>query len=660
MAEQPSSHTSRRKSASRSQAGAPSTAPVKSPRVSKAEYAAQIRHDSVEKQKELYSEHGARGKWERNHTPLAEIQEISIQQRGLPTAGARDVVKQVYGEINSKAFTLAQELFCESADTVVPGDHRRAAKVGDPHLIPKNEDPAAYSQLGLLYTRVPTSFAERTGIIPQERRSAKEVLAVGADVRVVTEAKRLMETVKPLGNRSPSRPNAAVLYFAPPTAAVEKRYAKVFGALGVTPSADAVGSILYTRQSVSRALNPTSAMPQKRTAQVFPTIDEAIRKTCHEETQYTQESGRIETLKNRWLQFAQVSLPAWVSERELTSRLKHCVHKREADEVKAHAEAMNGAIIKDYTELLESSIEFVKNAQHVEKSKIKERLERMASKMARSATGRLNPEPVLMQVEANYRLLQLRLEDIRIKNSFNHNDKALLRDVIGSESAVLSTVHESLSTLIGRLSGKERIFQEQLSLKPQYEREKNQMFWKLQVPRADSGAADNRLGALRVRPFTTFRDKILECSRHFEKNLAPGGAKEAAKALASMFLVTRAFKANRIIEDLRVALISPEQRFAEAFNSARAALEKLGARPHLFKKGVGVERNEVGKQFMDLFGELLGTVRRLQSLLLALQAAENSVNTGAPLVRQREELVETALDALAPYDFESFARRVTV
>jgi hypothetical protein len=563
---------------------------------------------------------------------------------------------RLYGEVDSKSFTIAQELFCDLGDVVVPGDHRRTAKTANPHLVSKHEDALAYSQLGLLYTRVTTSFAERTGIIPQERRSSREVVRIGADVGVVTQAKRLMETVKPLGNRAPSRPNAVVLYFAPPTAAVEERYAPVFAALGISPSSQAIGSVLYTRQGTPEATSEKSHLPKQRVAQVFPTIDEAMRKTHHEESQYERETAQIQSLKDRWLQFAQSGVRAWVSERELKSRIADCRGPKEVEQVQSDVDAMNGAIIGSYKALLEESSKFVKNAKHEEKIEFKERLERMMDRLAQSKTGRINPEPVLLQVDANYRLLQVRLEDIRVKRSYNQNDQGLLRDVMATESENLSSIADSLCLHIERFTGKERIFREAMDFAPRYEREKNQMFWKLQVPRADGRGADKRLRGIRVRPFTTFRDKIEECSRYFEKSLRPGKVKEVAKALATMFLVTRAFKLNRIIEDLRVGLISAEQKHAEAFNEACEALVQLEARPTLFKRAAVAERTESARELKALSAKLLETVRNLQKQLLALQITETKRNNGAHLPKEREALVSAALDALAEYDFEGFAR----
>ena len=143
MANTPSPRSSRSRQGTNSQ-------PTAAPRVSKAAYAEQVRKDSIAGQKGLFEQHGARGSWEKNYTPLAEIQEISHQKRGLRLAEARSLVKELYDEGDSRGFKIAQELFCATEDVVVPGDHRITAEGEHPHLPTKKDEPSAYSQVGLL------------------------------------------------------------------------------------------------------------------------------------------------------------------------------------------------------------------------------------------------------------------------------------------------------------------------------------------------------------------------------------------------------------------------------------------------------------------------------------------------------------------------------
>jgi hypothetical protein len=654
----PENQPSHRRSAQPLQAKSSRTAPstLKAPRISKAAYTTQVRQDSIQKQKELFEQHTSRGSWERNHTPLSEIQEISIQHRRLVTSAARELIKRVYNEADSRAYKIAQELFCDADDVVVPGDHRTIARREDPHVASKTDEPGAYSQLGLLYTRVPTAFAENTGLIPAARRSSREVIATGADIAVVTQTKRLMETIKPLGDRGPSRPNAVVLYFSRPSATINDRYAPIFTELGISPSSEAVGSVLYTRQAIPRAKEQKTPFPVGRTAQVFQTIDEALRKTYHEHHQYTVESEAITNLMTDWHDFAQRILPAWVSKRELARRQEHSVNDDDRRHIEEEANRTNEEIIERYKHLLSYSSELLKKAVHQEKSVISDRLDTMRDTLSRSRTQRINPSPVLLQIGANYELLHIRLKDIRQKNSFNLSDRELIREVIATDSANLAAIHSSLATHIERFTGKERIFRERFAALPAYEREKNQFFWKLQIPRE----SDKRLSGIRVRPFTTFRDKIQECSRQIEKHLSPNGVREVRKALSSMFLLTRAFKAQRIVEELKVALIHPERREAEALNTARRDLLDLQSRTALFAKDVGDQAGQPAARLNGLTSELLSSVTTLQKKLLLILQKEHKSNKGVPLSAERKSLHEEALEALTRFNFEAFARDLSV
>lgn len=632
------------------------TTTLKAPRVSTAAYTAQVRQDSRQKQKELFEQHTPRGSWTRNHTPLSEIQEISIQHRKLPTSAARELVKRVYNEADSRAYKIAQELFCETDDVVVPGDHRTIARREDPHVASKTDEPGAYSQLGLLYTRVPTAFAQNTGLIPAVRRSSREVIEAGANIAVVTQAKRLMETLKPLGDRGPSRPNAVVLYFSKPSTTIETRYAPIFTALGISPSSEAIGSVLYTRQAIPRAKEEKTPFPVARTAQVFPTIDEALRKTYHEERQYAVESKTTTTLMTEWLDFAQRILPAWVSKRELARRQDYSVNDQEKRRIQEDADRTNGEIIEKYEDLLTRSSTFLKKAVHKEKSTISNRLDTMLETLGKSRTNRLNPGPVLLQIEANYRLLHLRLKDIRQKNTYNLSDRELIREVIATDAANLAAIHDALCSRIEKLTGKERVFRETFTSAPSYEREKNQIFWKLQIPRE----SDKRLSSIRVRPFTTFRDKIQECSRQIERHLSPKGLNEVRKALSSMFLLTRAFKAQRIVEELKVALIHPERTEAEVLNAARQALVELQSRTTLFAKEVGDQAGLRSARLSGLTSELLASVTTLQKQLLVLLQKEHKNNKGVPLSDERRAFHEEGLEVLTRFNFEAFARDFSV
>ena len=630
------------------------TSQAKAPRRSKKDHADQVSIDSIQKQKELFEKTSGRGSWDRNYTPLQEIQNNTSLVRRFPAAEARRVTREVWDSIDSKSFKIGQELFSNARDAVVPGNLREISKSETPHVVPKKDNPAMHSQLGALYTRVSIAFATTTGILSEKKRTAREIVEASADIKVVTQAKYLMDCIQPIGNRAPKRPNAVVLAISLPPSRVIKNYEKAFAELGITPPHQAVGSILYLRRAIEST--ESKEFPPKRTAQVFATIYDAMRKTYHEEHQYEAEQTKASELKNAWEQFARVTLPHWISERELTARLDRCSSDRERARVRDECESSNNDLISSYRGLLEQTGAFLESSIHPEKQDVADRIVRMKARLESSPSGRLNPNPVLAQVEANFKRLQERLDDINIKNSYNTNDRALLLEKIKAEFTVLDTVHCNLLSRAHRLEGNESVFRRSFDKPMEAQREMNSLFWKVRLPRPDSKGSDKSLATIQVRPFTTFRDAIEECGRALESSARPGGFESAKESLATMFLVTRAFKAQAALEAVRVGLSRSDKPWAGVINEARQKLAELQERDSLFRAKIGLERSDYSTSFSALCSNLKGTLEMIATSELALSTREISRNQGMQLAEARDALREQARQALQAFNFESFVR----
>jgi|GEM_PF-3791220 len=617
------------------------------------EHAAAVRARSIQEQKQLFDETSDRGSWGSNYTLLEMLRTTAMIARSLPMTAARKEVVRVWSGIDSRVFKLGQQLWSSPSEAVAPGNLSEMAKKETPRAPSKLEHPALFSQLGALYTEVSIAFATATGILPAKKRSACEAIDASANIAVVTQAKYLIDCLQPIGNRAPKRPNAVVLVIDEPTERVRIAYQKAFAKLGIIPPRDAMGSILYVRGALD---SPNlREFPPKSTAQVFPTIYEALRKTHHQARQYTLEREAASELVTSWRSFADSSLPGWTSERALSDRLQGCSSERDRDMVRADGATRNQEIISIYTKLLERTENFLRKSIDPNKQDVAERITRMQQRLASGRSGAVNRYSLLPQADANWRRLVDRLDDIRIKRIYNSSDRDILEEKLRAEHSVVDTVHTNLSRYAKRITVDDLVFRGLSTRQRDLQRNINTLFSKLGLPRPDGRGVDKSLLTIKVRPFTTFRDAIEKYGRSLEQAAHPGGYQTAQDSLAALLLVTRAFKAHCILENARVALSRSDRGCAEVINKARQELIELNKRKSLFDAEIGLERSSYGLEFFKTCQKLQRQLDRIARADLEL-SRENLSNRGNTLTKSREEFRETARTRLQDFDFENFVR----
>ena len=625
----------------------------KTPRVTNAAVALQAKSDSIARQKELYERHAGRGAWSANHTPLPELQEIAAFHRRLRTQQARDVVTATYYEIDSRAFRLAQELFVAPEHAVVPGDLRAAARTHLPSVVSKSDDPAAHSLAGLLFTRVTEQLAVKMGWLEDRKRTAREVIIDCNTPRIATLAKYVGECLRPLGNRAPSRPNGIVLVVGRPTRATKDRYAPIFKELGITSPPDATGTIWYTRQAVASAKKDSSVFPPQRIVQCFTNSFDALRKTHEEANQYHREKAEIRSLQNQWKHFSQATLKGWISVDALKQRLESCTTDAEKIRVKEESAEVNKRITDTYRAILQTSLRHFEGSIHREKRAVFNRLASMQATLDGSPTGRINPNPVLLRAEANIALQQLRNEDIRIKESYNRNDQALLEEQIKRDSDTLRNIALALRDKAHLLSDTERLYRDSTLAGVEHTREVRRLLGKLELSR-------DALEEIKLRPFITYRDTLLSYLDSFESHLRPGNFLQAQDALVSMFFVSRVFGAQRAIEELKVSLVRSDSDLSRELQVAKNRLHALATISPLLGSKQGIEQTSFNSELVRLTSSILDRVTALQLEHLEILKREIIGHQGMALEAERDAFRKKAVDSLKDFDPEQFLQNASI
>lgn len=629
-----------------------STTP-KPPRVTNSELALQVTSDSIARQKALYEAHLGRGTWAANHTPLVELGEIAALHRRLRAPEARDLVVKTYYQVDSRAFRIAQELFVAPAYAVVPGDLRSAVKTHNPSVISKADDPTAHSLAGLLYSRVPEQLAVKMGWLEPRKRTAREVIVDCNTPQVVTLAKYVGECLRPLGNRAPSKPNSIVLVVGHASRATRERFAPIFKELGITHPPDALGTIWYTRQAVASAKRDPSVFPPQRIVQCFTNSFDALRKTYEEANQYTREKSEIASLQNEWRHFSRATLRGWISVDTLQKRLDTCATDQAKAKTIDEATEVNKRITDAYAALLERSLRHFEGSLHREKRAVFNRLASMKAKLDASSSGRINPSPISLRAEANDALQQLRAEDIRIKESYNQNDQGLIQEQIKRDSECLRSTAVALRNNALLFSSSESVFTDKSLTESDRAREAARVFGKLGISRA-------ALEEIKLRPFTTYRGRILTCVDSFESHLRPGHFSRAADSLAAMFFVCRVFAAQRVIEELKVSLVRSDSDLSRELQSAKSRLHALVTMGPLFNTPRGIERTAANTELSQLVTTILDTVTSLQIDHLEILRREVLDNQGVALEMERAECRKKALNALKDFDPEQFLKGLAI
>lgn len=625
----------------------------KTPRVTNAQVAEQVTSDSVAHQKKLYDTHIGRGSWAANHTPLPELAAISTSSRRLKAQDARALAEKTYYKVDSRTFRIAQELFVTPEHTVVPGDHRNAAKTQDPSIVSKYEDPAAHSVAGLLYTRVTEPLATKMGWLEPRQRTAREVITDCNTAQVVALAKYATECLRPLGNRAPSRPNSIVLVVGHPSSATTERYAPIFKELGIAAPPDAVGTIWYTRQALASAKRDTSIFPPQRIVQCFTNSFDALRKTYEEANQYQKERQELASLQGDWKHFTSATLQGWISVDTLKQRLEACSTENAKTKVSQDANAVNTRITDAYRTLLDRSLKHFEGSVHREKRLVYNRLSAMKAKLDGSSTGRLNPNPVTLRAEANEALTQLRAEDIRVKNSYNTSDQGLIDERITCDREILRKTTNSLRNGAPSFTSSERVFTDRTMDQKTRTAEVSRVLGKLGISRSE-------LKEIKLRPFTTYREKLLTCLNTFESHLRPGHFSRSTDTLASMFFVCRVFGSQRNLEELKVSLVRSDSDLATVLETAKSRLSALITMDTLFQTRLGIEKTKVASDFTELVAGMVTAVTALQNEFLEILKREVTENKGMALEREREEFRKGALHTLKEFDPEQFMKTVKV
>lgn len=619
-----------------------------SPKVARITYAAlekQLHDQSITSQQELYSRFTARGSWQNNHTLLSELMSISVEQRGLTVLQAQKLAIRSYYHGDSEAYRIAQELFTAPQDVVVPGNVRKQAMEQDPTIAKKASSPHLYSQLGLLYTRVPESLAVNLGLLEERKRAPRESLTDCATPRVILGLKYFFECIQPVGNRAAGRPNRVVLTITPPTQRVQENYRDLFAEYGVEPSRAHIGSILYTRHAVPAARPDTSVFPRQRAVQYFATAYDALRKTFHENSQYASEEKHIAALQIDWKRFITTDLQSWISEKNLAQQLASCSTAAEKRKVEHAATELNNGIVQKYGELLDRSVQCFAGSVHREKQAVYKRIVAMKEKLEASSTGRINPNPISLQEGANQALKQLRVEDIRIKRSYNVNDQDLLRNTLDNEAAILSGIDAALRSNAHILEAKLRLFTSRTLKAYEIPREASGIKARLNIPLV-------QLKEIRLRPFVRFKEHISEGSLKLTAALERGNQGAAKEALALMFHATRLARATKTVEELKISLIGSGADLAQPLARARQQLEVLTQKTTLYARPTGIETTPEGANTEERIRSLKSEIVTLQEKYLLLMQRELSESSGVPLKDERAAFCDEASKLLKQYDFE--------
>jgi hypothetical protein len=273
----------------------------------------------------------------------------------------------------------------------------------------------------------------------------------------------------------------------------------------------------------------------------------------------------------------------------------------------------------------------------------------MKARCESSPTGRLNPNPLTLRASANNTLQQLRAEDIRIKDSYNRNDQDLIQERIKKDCDILRNTALGLRDNSSRLTGNERVFNDRRLSAQERVKEVGQILGKL-------GIAPQALREIRLRPFTTYRDRILNCLKKFESRLAPGQYHNAKEALAEIFLVCKVFGSQRILEELKVSLVRSDANLSTELDTAIKRLALLVAHKTLFTEPVGIEETRTPDSLNTLADTIRTRVEGLQAKYLVILQREIKQKHDVALETDREEFRQKALETLKDFDPEKLLK----
>jgi hypothetical protein len=628
-----------------------------------AEVAADARLESGIQQKEIFTQTSGRGAWQTCYTGLDEIK--TLTRRGDQTLS----IGEVWRDIRSASFKVFQQLFADRDDVVVPGDHRASAATGAVTLASPREYPALYSVLGCIVdpARVSNAIAVKLQLIPEERRTPKQLIEALSHPGPLTLLKYYWDCSRSLGTRAPGKPNNRIRVIAPATTYMAKVFEPLFARCGVSPSSNQIGSILVTAEQRPGQKLSHAEFFKPLKLQYFSDIYAALRSTYHEAQGYRVEQEQLEALRGRWASFKETDRPLWVTARALQADLDSAATERERARITKDAEARNGEFLRQYLPLLDASIDFFEGSIHVQKQRIHERLVAMRAAFLASPNERINPTNVDLQIDANQVLSALRNDDIRIKGTWNHNDQKQLLTIVKEHTEVFRSLHASVLENAQVLDNHTRLFKGN-GLKPwEVPREINRL-------RAQLKLGTKQLDEVHVKPFIELKDALVEANKQLEKGLNNGDKALAKGALCRMFFVTRAFYVNNSAEIIKLALLQPRDHFIPRLATVKkdllAAVGRGAAEPPTradiregrrtaFTTAGRLEKSQLGAQLNAETDRLLAAIDKIQGDFLALQKDEIDRNAGLPLDTKRTELDKEITATLESFNTLALVREMS-
>lgn len=635
-----------------------------------------MREQSIQAQKKIFE--SVRGvSWNSCHTPLSELQEISMLQRGLKRDVAERVVKSAYYDGNSHGYRIGQELFVDPRDFVVPGDLRAEAASADPRA-PRKEEKGAekfYSQLGLLYTQVPEFLAVALGALPAVPRSETQQIVDCSRPDVILTVKYYVERLMALGSRSlqrteakaggiagvgkRERPNLLILPCGPAREGVDSLYLPLFRELGFEPPRDETGSLLFLRAKRPCADPIDVPFPPERVCQFFPTVYPALRKTLHEDRSYREESEVIQRLRTDWEAYRETSMAGWTS----MEKFKQIEGSRlsAADKAQAlhNAESRNAEIVARYNRMLDCSIEHFSGSRHKERGEIYETLVRMKAKLEESQTQRINPSPIILQIRGNDSRSDKRKVDIRVKNGYNSNDEDLLRSTIDDGAQRVAKIREALDQSPSIANRPASIFDAQAISRSQIKIQAAAIIKDLAIPielleyKADVACS-------KVRPFTRYYESLMPVFEAVMQEVVNGRRAEVKGALARMRLMLDVCQADQLVNNL-VGDLSERGRsdaLVTIVDNACTISAEIAARGPLFGSPCGVESRAVARETKAIFGRLAKTMKELQAQLVEMRQQEAQRPGALPDLQQETEFIENARRKIESFNFEGVLSRL--
>ena len=495
--------------------------------------------------------------------------EATTSAPSLPSAGniypkdLANIRNELWKDLQRSRFKSFQELFCDPMNFAVP--------MLSSECIPRSLNTCNLAPCLVSLDRMPSKLLSDLGLVqwPEERITQLAVLQTKAPLKVVNGLKALWESTHKIELRS-----GRIMIVKPHTDEVRSFYGAQGGVVDPSLVAldpirpDLIGSLLYVREEVSgsslaasRAQKRGEFLPQQRIVHFHASAYSLLRKTHYQREGHDAEISELAKLTREWKELNQRINSEW----KPATNTEHRQHLH--DQLLKLAEETHEKLAADSNVAKSEAFKFL--------LKIEEQL---------AITPR-NPDlvikniaPILSQMVAAFRRLDLRSEEIPQKGQWNEADRMVLNRHIEEHEAQFQIVQRDLLAAPKILHANEYYFTQAGLSREQREQVANKLIGRMNLG-FGSLSSD-----IKIRPFIAFAEKLRSCSKELHTAIVNQTLAGVRDAIVKMVVVCKLQQTNAAFEVLRMRTMEHQTVPLPELVKVAEELAKVVAAREIFPK----------------------------------------------------------------------------